>query len=385
MNITESTTDNISSHYNNFARKRIEALLSAAGITIDGSNPWDPQISNPAFFWRVLARGSLGLGESYMDGWWDCDQLDEFINRVLRSNQTIQNKFFIHFVSRVQARLFNLQNQARAMQVGEKHYDVGNELYQAMLDRRMVYTCAYWEHSNNLDDAQRDKLDLVCRKAYLKPGMKVLDIGCGWGSLAKYAAQNYGVEVTGITVSKEQVALGGKFCEGLPVEIRLQDYREVNDKYDAIISLGMFEHVGHKNHRNYMEVAKRCLVDGGKFLLHTIGKNDSHPGVDPWISRYVFPNGEIPSMKQISQALESLMIIEDVHNFGPYYDRTLMAWSQNFNRYWSIEKHSLDRRFFRMWNYYLKSSAGAFRARDLQLWQIVITNGASVEAYIRPK
>ena len=367
------------------SRKRVEDLLADAGVFIDGPQPWDIQVSNQKFFRCVLLNGSMGLGESYMDDWWECDQVDELVNRLLRSNLAGNHRFVSHFLAWAQANLFNLQKRSRAFQVGEEHYDTGNDLYQAMLDERMVYTCGYWHHANNLVDAQRAKLDLVCRKLSLEPGMRILDIGCGWGGFARYAAENYGVEVVGITVSREQVELGIENCKGLPVEIRLQDYRDVTGQFDGIVSLGMFEHVGHKNYRAYMEVTKCRLKEGARFLLHTIGKNDSRSGVDPWIAKYIFPNGEIPSLKQIASALESLMIIEDVHNFGPDYDRTLMAWCRNFNLNWPALKDNYTDRFFRMWNYYLKSCAGAFRARDLQVWQIVVSNGTPPTAYRRPE
>jgi len=313
-------------HRPGFLARRLGKLLAGSGVEINGPNPWDPQIHNPAFYKRVLTGGSLGLGESYAEEWWDCAQLDEMYNRMLRSPR-IQNRTFIAYLApRLLSLAANLQSKARSFQVGEAHYDIGNDLYRAMLDARMVYTCGYWRTANNLDDAQQHKLELTCAKLGLQPGMRVLDIGCGWGSFAKYAAKNRGVEVVGVTVSKEQVELGNQLCAGLPVELRLQDYRDVTEQFDAIVSLGMFEHVGHKNYHAYMRVAHRCLKPGGKFLLHTIGKNHSRAGVDPWIAKYIFPNGEIPSLKQISKSLESLMVIEDLHNFGPDYDKTLMAW-----------------------------------------------------------
>lgn len=367
-----------------FAQKHIERMLQDTGITLNGPEPWDPAILNPSFFRRVLVNGSLGLGESYVDGWWECDQLDEFMNRILGNRVEEQRIFIKHVISGVLAALLNLQKRSRAFQVGKEHYDIGNDLYRCMLDRRMVYTCGYWAHADNLDDAQRDKLDLVCRKLSVREGMRILDIGCGWGSFAKYAAETYGARVVGVTVSREQVELGTEHCRGLPVELRLQDYREVDEKFDAIVSLGMFEHVGHKNYRTYMNVVRRCLKKGALCLLHTIGKNDSRPGVDPWIGKYIFPNGEIPSLKQIAQSMEPLMHVEDLHNFGPDYDRTLMAWNHNFNRHWNSLKEQYDERFFRVWNYYLKVCAGAFRARNLQLWQIVIANGPSSGVYRRP-
>ena len=268
--------------------------------------------------------------------------------------------------------------------MGEEHYDLGNDIYEKMLDPRMVYTCGYWRNASDLAKAQEDKLELVCRKLDLKPGMRVLDIGCGWGSFAGYAAEKYGVSVVGVTVSREQASLAIERCAGLDVEFRLQDYRDINEQFDAIVSLGMFEHVGHKNYRTYMEVLERSMKPESYALLHTIGKNVSAPGVDPWISRYIFPNGEIPSLKQITDAMEPRLIVEDLHNFGPDYDRTLMAWYQNFEAGWSSLKDNYSERFYRMWTYYLRICAGAFRARDLQLWQLVISKGNTVSAYRRP-
>lgn len=367
-----------------FAERRIRKMLAGTTVEINGPNPWDPQIRNPAFYKRVLIDGSLGLGESYMDGWWESEQLDEMYNRLLRSPQIRRRKFFSYIAPYLLSLAANLQRKARAFQVGEAHYDLGNDMYRAMLDQRMIYTCGYWRDADNLDDAQRHKLDLVCRKLDLQPGMRVLDIGCGWGGFAKYAVENYAVEVVGVTISKQQIALGTEQCRGLPVELRLQDYREVNEPFDAIVSLGMFEHVGHKNYRTYMRVARRCLKEEGKFLLQTIGKNNSSVGVDPWIAKYIFPNGEIPSLKQISAALESLMVIEDVHNFGADYDKTLMAWFANFHRAWPQLAENYPERFYRMWKYYLHVCAGAFRARNLQLWQIVMSTGAREGAYRRP-
>ena len=387
--MSESLTKNpeeSKSRVEHFALKRLIPLLEDADIQINGPNPWDPQINNSGFFKRVLLHGSLGLGDSYVDGWWECQQIDELVNRILRLPSNKSRRFTTHLISRLRAALFNLQKESRAAQVGKQHYDVGNELYQGMLDQRMVYTCGYWAHSDNLDDAQRDKLDLVCRKIFLKPGMRVLDIGCGWGSFARFAAENYGAEVVGVTISEEQVKLGMEMCKGLPVDLRFQDYRKINEKFDAVISLGMFEHVGHKNYRTYMNVVNNCLREGGLFLLHTIGKNNSLPGVDPWVGKYIFPNGELPSLKLITKAVEPFFLIEDVHNFGPDYDRTLMSWHDNFKRYFLPRMNGpVEQRFYRMWSYYLQVCAGAFRARDLQLWQIVLSRGMPHEAYRRPE
>jgi len=274
-----------------------------------------------------------------------------------------------------------MQSKHRAFEIGEKHYDLGNELFQNMMDKRMVYSCAYWNDAQTLDDAQDNKLDLICRKLGLQPGMKILDIGCGWGSYAKYAAEKYKVKVIGITVSKEQVDLGRILCAGLPVEIRLLDYRDLDDKFDHIVSVGMIEHVGYKNYRTYMEVVHRCLKDDGLFLLHTIGGNKSVTSVDPWMNKYIFPNGMLPSIKQLGSAIEGLFVMEDWHNFSADYDKTLIAWHKNLEENWDKIKSNYEERFHRMWDYYLLSCAGSFRARRNQLWQIVLSKKGILGGY----
>jgi cyclopropane-fatty-acyl-phospholipid synthase len=250
-----------------------------------------------------------------------------------------------------------------------------------MLDSRMIYSCGYWANAVTLDEAQTAKLDLVARKLMLEQDMRILDIGCGWGGAARYFAEAYGVEVVGITVSEQQLLLGQEIVAGLPVELCLQDYRELDGTFDRIYSIGMFEHVGHKNYRNYFDVVKRCLDLGGLFLLHTIGTNITRPGVDPWIARYIFPNGELPSARQITRATEGTLVLEDWHNFGPDYERTLKCWYENFEAAWPELRGNYDERFHRAWRYYLLTSAGSFRARANQLWQIVFSTGTAGDAY----
>lgn len=367
-----------------FVGRTVQSMLDQAGIVLNGSNSWDIQVKDESMLRKLLTGGSLALGESYVQGQWEVDKLDELIHRLLKSPITHKKHFISRQLSILVASFFNLQKKSRAFHVGEAHYDLGNDIYEIMLDSRMVYTCGYWRHAETLDRAQEAKLELVCRKVGLQQGMRVLDIGCGWGSFAEYAAIKHGVSVVGVTVSKEQVELAQARCKDLPVEFRLQDYRDIDGQFDAVISLGMFEHVGHKNYRAFMDVLDRCLKPDALALLHTIGKNESIPGVDPWISKYIFPNGEIPSLKQISEALEPNLIIEDLHNFGPDYDRTLMAWHQNFCDGWDKLQDKYPDTFYRMWTYYLMVCAGAFRARDLQLWQFIISKGTSMHPYRRP-
>ena len=352
----------------------IAELLAQAGITINGDNTWDIRVHNNDLFSRLLSGGALALGESYMDGWWDCEALDQFFDKILRANLDHQiKKSFRLAVYILKSRLFNLQKASRAYQVGKKHYDIGNDLYGAMLDKRMLYTCGYWETADNLDAAQEAKLELVCRKINLEPGMSVLDLGCGYGSFAKYAAEKFDARVTGVNVSKKQVDLGTELCRGLPVEIRLEDYRAVGGLYDRVISIGIMEHVGYKNYRTYMEKANQCLKDDGIAFIHTIGRNSSATTSNPWLTKYIFPNGMLPSIAQIAGAMEGLFVMEDWHNFGQHYDKTLMAWHANLEAAWPELKDKYGERFYRMFRFYLLSSAGAFRARSNQLWQIVMT------------
>ncbi len=352
----------------------IKNLFDLADIQINGNHPWDIQVKNENLYSRLLKNPSLNLGESYMAGWWDVQQLDKFFSKLLKANldQKIRKSPQLLWQLGLNI-IFNYQNKRHAFEVGEKHYDLGNNLYSAMLDSRKVYTCGYWKKATNLEEAQEAKLDLVCQKLNLKPGQKILDIGCGWGSFAKFAAERYGVEVVGITVSKEQAKLAQELCLGLPVKILLKDYRDLNEKFDHIVSLGMFEHVGPKNYRNFMQIVRRSLKDNGLFLLHTIGHDYSTTSLDPWIEKYIFPNGMLPSLKQIATATEKLFIIEDWHTFGADYDKTLMAWFKNFDQNWGKIKAQYGERFYRMWKYYLLSCAGSFRSRNNNLWQIVLS------------
>lgn len=373
-----------------YAKNLVRKLLKEADIELNGKKSRDIQVHNEKFYTRLLKNPILALGESYMEGWWDCENLDQFFFYLLRSelSESIKkDKYFAYYFIKEKFRTlimscFNLQVKSRAFEVGKRHYDKGNSLYKAMLDKSVTYSCAYWKNSKDLDEAQQAKLALACDKLNLKPGMKVLDIGCGWGSFARYAAENYGVSVLGATVSKEQYQYAKKSCQGLPVEILFQDYRDVRGLFDRICSIGMFEHVGPKNHKLFMKLVDRCLKKSGLFLLHTIGSNTSKYHPNPWIHKYIFPNGILPSIQQIAKASEKLFVMEDWHNFGAYYDKTLMAWFDNFNKAWDSLKKDYDHAYFyRMWKYYLLACAGAFRARDIQLWQIVFSKGGVVNGY----
>jgi len=352
---------------------RFSQLLDSAGIAVDGTRAWDIKVKNERLFARVFAEGSLGLGDAYVEGWWECEALDEFFTRLLRArlNEKVHgwHDLWLHVIARV----VNLQRPDRAFEIGQAHYDLGNDLFERMLGHPMVYSCGYWKDAGTVQEAQRAKLDLVCRKLDLKPGMRVLDIGCGWGEALRYAAENYGVEAVGVTVSREQVNHARALCEGLPVDVRLQDYRDVHEKFDRVFSIGMFEHVGKKNFRTYMQTVRALLKPGGWTLLHTIGLEHSSGRPDAWIAKHIFPNSILPDQRDIAEAADKLFIIEDWHNFGPDYDRTLMAWHERFEAAWPDLKDTYGERFRRMWRYYLLSCAGGFRSRRVQLWQVLLS------------
>ena len=363
----------------------IERLARQVGITINGGNPWDIQVRDERFYEAVLSKWSLGLGEAYMDGYWECQQLDDCIARLLRYDVNHHalgwSAHLSLFGAILKAKFRNLQSKARAFQVGERHYDTGNDIFENMLDSSLVYSCAYWENAQNLEQAQDDKLEMVCRKLQLKAGEKLLDIGCGWGGFMAYAIRHYDVEATGVTVSKEQRQYALDRYGDLPLKIELADYRDLQGQYDKIVSIGMFEHVGVKNYPAFFDTAKRLLKNNGLFLLHTIGNGTTMRSTDRWIDKYIFPNGQIPSAAQIAKALERRFLIEDWHNFGQDYDRTLMVWYDRFERAWPKLAVKYGERFHRMWKYYLLCCAGFFRARQGQLWQIVLSKRAKTDTY----
>ena len=367
----------------NSYKKTIDNILDGSGICINGNQPYDLQVHEEKFYQRILKSGYLGLGEAYIEGWWDCDNLEDFFFRALSANldYRIKNNFITWFQI-AKAVLFNQQNKSKSLEVAKVHYDAGNDLYQAMLDKRMIYSCGYWENALTLDDAQEHKLDLICRKLKLTPGLRVLDIGCGWGGLAQYAAEKYGVCVTGVTISENQAKLASENCRNLPVQIKILYYRDVKGKFDRIVSVGMFEHVGYKNYNKFMETAYHLLEDDGLFLLHTIGGNRSAKNVDAWINKYIFPNSMLPSAEQICKAANHKFKIEDWHSFGLHYHQTLMCWLQNFEKNWPALSKKYSKQFYRMWKYYLCASAATFRARKNNLWQIVFSKENSLIDYV---
>jgi len=359
--------------------------FAEAGIRVNGPDPWDIQVRDERFFSRVLRDGSLGLGESYMEGWWDCARIDEFICRLLRGNlEGKMKRNFRTLLPYLSARIFNLQSPSRAGIIARRHYDLGNDLFFSFLDSRNQYSCGYFQGTDDLEEAQLKKLDLICRKLDLKPGERLLDIGCGWGGLARHAAEHYGCCVTAVNISEEQIRYAREHCGNLPVTILSEDYRKIQGRFEKVASVGMFEHVGSKNYRTFMKTVHRCLREEGVFLLHTIGNNVSRINCDPWINHYIFPSSMLPSLAQIDRAVERLFVIEDVHNLGPHYEITLLAWHDRFQKAWGRLAERYDKVFKRMWEYYLLSCAGAFRARNIQVWQIVMTKTGRAQPWCRP-
>lgn len=358
--------------------RAVRRLLAQGDIEVNGPRPWDIQVYDNRFYHRLLAESSLGGGEAFMDGWWDVEALDVFFQKLEQVDPYGNFGKLPLFLLALKSHVLNCQTKLFARQVAQQHYDLGNDLYEAMLDQHMQYTCGYWKDANNLADAQEHKLDLICRKLHLEKGMRVLELGGGFGGLARFIASRYGCEVVSYNISHQQIEYGRRMCAGLPVRFEERDYRDAvhePEVFDRVAAVGLCEHIGYKNYRGFLEVARARLRDTGLFLLHTIGANRSETFTDPWIDKYIFPNGMLPSVTQLGQAMEDLWIVEDWHNFGPDYDPTLMAWWHNFQAAWPALGAKYGSRFYRMWRFYLLACAGRFRARKMQLWQIVLSKG----------
>ena len=358
---------------NGFCKTQFERILDDADITIGGNREWDIRVHRPELYYRVMTQGNLGLGEAYMEGWWECDRLEEFFERIIASRAEDKVSTPVRLLGKLASKFYNMQRPSRAFKVAEKHYDIGNDLFTAMLDRRRLYSCGYWKDAKSLEEAQEKKLHLIFQKLQLKPGMRVLDIGCGWGGAAQFAAEQYGVSVHGVTVSIEQAAMAREYCAGLPVTIEVTDYRTLKGTFDSIYSIGMFEHVGYKNYRDYFRIVHQCLNDDGLSLLHTIGGNSSTTSVEPWANKYIFPNANVPSASQIAANYEGLLTLDDWHVFThDDYAQSLMAWYENIEKKWQ-QLPRYDEKFQRMWRYYLLSCTGGFRSRTNQLWQVLLS------------
>lgn len=381
-----------SGRYSTAIPTAIAAFTERAGVAFDGGRPWDIEVHDSRLFRDLMRRGSLALGEGYVNGLWDCQRLDQLFTRLLTPNTAIDVMNGFDPVANLRSlavslgeRLVNWQSQRRAHQVARCHYDIDPRIYAAMLDSRRIYSCAYWQMASDLEQAQEDKLKLICEKLQLEPGQRLLDLGCGWGGFALYAAENYGVEVLGITVSQQQQRYVHRLSTDLPVRTLLADYRSRNLRdekpFDRIVSIGMMEHVGRLNDHAFFKVANDLLADDGLMLLQTIGNRQTTCKVDPWIDAYIFPNGRLPSAQQLCRGFESFLILQDWENLGHDYDKTLMAWWANFDSSWSKLSQDISPSFYRLWSYYLLSCAGLFRSGQGQLWQLVLSKASRKPAY----
>jgi cyclopropane-fatty-acyl-phospholipid synthase len=359
------------------------------------ANSADATIVIPPKVLASLQRGGLyELGESYMRGEWEVADLVQLMRHVFTQSPLIPVKHsklgarFIRFL--ITDRLRNPQINQGAFDVARGHYDLGNDLFSAMLDRETItYTCGYWRNAKTLEQAQVAKIDLLCRKLHLRPGMRVLDIGCGWGNFAHYAAKNYGVKVVGLTVSKEQAALARQRCVDLDVEILLQDYRTFSGEFDRVVSIEMIEAVGRKNMAGFFDMAHRCLAQGGLFALQAISAEtfswSSSVTLDQyvlWLQKRIFPNGYLPNIRHLTKPSVSGLVIEDLHNFSYDYALTLKEWYERFESAWPQLAPAYGEPFRRMWRYYLQGCEALFRERMVQLYQIVYSKGGEPGGYV---
>jgi cyclopropane-fatty-acyl-phospholipid synthase len=353
----------------------VRRALAAADIEIDGHRPWDIRVNDPAFYLRMMPNPAFQIGQTYMDGMWDCDAIDEMVFKLIASRVYAQHeKGGVFHLRNALARVRNMQSRARAGEVALAHYDLDLDLYRGMLDETLTYTCAYWDAPGaTLADAQRAKLRLICDKLELKPGQTLLDIGCGFGGLAAFAAEHYGVKTLGVTNSQQHCTVARTLYPHL--ELALMDYRELpalGRRFDAVASVEMIEAVGPKNFTTYFDVVSQCLAPRGAFLLQSFISPASRFVCNEWFDRYIFPNGVVPSFPQLHAA--SAMTFgapTDVHELGLHYPSTLLAWDRNLRATWPRLRSRNDERFRRMWHFYLTSLAGVFRAEDLRLCQVL--------------
>lgn len=372
--------------------RTVRELLALGTIELNGPKLWDLQVTDRRFYKRILTGGVLGFAEAYIEGWIDCEQMDELIARLLQAGikQKLKNnwRLMLHLF---QSQIFNLQALSRASQVADAHYNLSNRFYEYMLGESMAYTAAYYKNATSLDEAQYAKYDLVCRKLQLKPGETVLELGCGWGGFARYAAEHYGCRMVSVNISKQQVRYAKELCRQWPVAVFRCDYRDEacynpdKIRFDKAVSIGMAEHVGPKNHRRLFGTVFRQLKPNGLFLLHTIGSDRSLTACEPFTHKYIFPNSVIPSLKQLSSAAEGWFVTEDLQNFGKYYFNTLKEWYTNVKSNWqsiqALDYTKFNSRFDRIWSFYLLGGMGMAKSKANHLWQIVFSGKAYRDLY----
>ncbi len=371
-------------------QRMLQKMLDEIDVTINGKKPYDIKVHDKRMYTKLFKDKSIGAGDAYVEGMWDCEKLDELFFRICRNK--LYNKIYSPFSETLYSlknSVINQQTREKSEEVAKRHYNLGNPLFEKMLGKSMAYTCGYWKNADNLDEAQFAKYDLVCKKLQLQPGETVLELGCGWGGLAKYMAEKYDCKVVGFDIGKEPARYAKDLCRHLPVKIYHCDYRDISiynpnrEKFDKLVSVGVLEHIGYKNYDQFLSISRSFIKDDGLFLLHSIGSNYSKNYCEPWINKNIFPNGMLPSLKWLGKAIEKKFIVEDFHNFGAFYDRTLLAWHENLNKHWKELSKDYDTKLLRMMNYYLLSCAGGFRARDMQLWQFLLSPKGIIGGYNR--
>ena len=328
---------------------------------------------------KLLTSTSLALGEAYMDKDLEIEgdlyyALDHFLGQLgkFSTDENALKKIMHSSVSK--------KNQEKEV---TSHYDIGNDFYRLWLDETMSYSCGYFRHPDDtLYQAQVNKVDYILEKLNLKEGMTLLDIGCGWGFLLIEAAKKYKIKGVGITLSHEQCKEFERRIEeeGLQdqLKVELMDYRDLPKSgytFDRVVSVGMVEHVGRANYQLFNDCVKAVLKDGGTFLLHFISALKEHAG-DPWIKKYIFPGGTVPSLREmVSCMAEDDFHIMDIEDLRLHYNKTLLCWADNFHRHMDEEKKMFDERFLRMWDLYLNACAATFHNGIIDIHQIVATKG----------
>lgn len=352
----------------------VARIFSIADVAINGTRRWDIRVSDDRFFPSVLFQGSLGLGESYLRGWWTCEDLEELFYRLITGGlERISRALPVHMIGRLADRFVNQQTRDKSLRVAERHYNLGNDLFLSFLGAYKNYSCGLYESTQTLDEAQVAKMEKICHELDLRPGDRLLDVGGGWGEFARFAATRHGCHVTSINIADEQIAYATEYCGDAPVEIRKCDYREISGRYNKIAVIAMLTHVGYKNYRLFMEVMSRCLEPNGLILIETVGGHVSQTNCEPWTDKYIFPGGMIPSLEQLDRSVEGLFHRTRISEFGLSYVRTLRSWHQNLLAAWPTLRHRYDDSTRLMFEYFFLSCAGAFRARDLVYWHVLLS------------
>mmetsp|Transcript_37565 Transcript_37565/g.87936 ORF Transcript_37565/g.87936 Transcript_37565/m.87936 type:complete len:496 (+) Transcript_37565:76-1563(+) len=374
-----------------YAEAVVRTIVDKGGIPVSVFD--HVKITDDSAWWDIIIRGNLGIAEAWMHGKAEVEPLPMFIKLLngtsIGTRRTQGSDFLSTFVNVIAAPLgmaaqtINQQTRKLSKRVAEVHYDAGNDLYEKMLGPSMSYTCAYWKDANNLDEAQTAKFNLIFRKLQLPPSehMKVADLGMGWGTLASYVHRESqgSAEVIGVSLSKEQVSWAQANLQKPGLRFIWQDYREICEDpaqmgtFDRVYSVGMLEHVGYKNHAGFFKCIKALLKPDGLAVVHSIGEPDFVPVSDAFLDKYIFPGAVIPTLSSLTANFEKDFILEDFHNFGHDYAKTLAAWSVNAEEFFRENPTAYSEEFKRMWRYYLQMCEALFELRINQLWQFVLS------------